>query len=174
MRVRFMRVTNSPGNSSSGKMRGAWSRGTRVESSTNGGAEESGGWARTGLCVCQRDRRAGDRCTRVRAWRRTPERTPWILDVGNDFPSTLSVPERPGRSRATPDDGYRVQTFPSASDDGYSTRCTLRETVSNLIRYNRFLPSRQLHALDPAVTFSYRMPFVGPENLRRRGRDSRL
>lgn len=47
-----------------------------------------------------RSARWGSLHARVDAWRRTPGRTPWNLDVGNDFPSTLSVPERP-RSAVT-------------------------------------------------------------------------
>lgn len=119
MRVRSMRVTNSPGNSSSGKMRGAWSRGTRVESSTSGGAEESGRWIRVGLCVCQRDRRAGDRCTRVRVHGSTHLdglHGFWMLVTTFRalclFPSAPVVPERPSRRLQGPD-------VPSASDDGY-------------------------------------------------------
>ena len=109
--MRSLQVTYSPGeNHPREKLRGAWSRGTRVESSTSAGAEEPGRWVRVGLRVCQRDRRAGDRCRRMRV--------PWVahLDgrhgfwvVGNDFPSTLGIPERPqvfpsapGCSRAPP------------------------------------------------------------------------
>ena len=115
--MRSLQITYSPGeNHPREKVRGAWSRGTRVESSTNAGAEKSGRWVRVGLCVCQRDRRAGDCCRRMRV--------PWVahLDGLHGFwisptamRALLVFPSAPGCSRAPHRVPERPQVFPSAS-----------------------------------------------------------
>ena len=86
-----------------------------------------------------------------------PER-PW------EFPSApgnsrapLGVPERPQPLLSDPVDGYTVQTFPGDPVGGYDQLYVLGNTVSILLRYNRFLSVCQLH---PTVTFGYTVSFA--------------
>ena len=80
-----------------------------------------------------------------------PGRTPWISRA------PLGVPERPQPLLSDPVDGYTVQTFPGDPVGGYDQLYVLGNTVSILLRYNRFLSVCQLH---PTVTFGYTVSFA--------------